>query len=408
MKRIFSFLLLLAVLFLGLEFLVTMFTKEYIVSYTLFSNKKEFKIRENYSKEYGNVYDVSITVGDNNFYYNINNTFNKQKHIIKDIVYYEDNNDMCIYPILKDDSGTYIECIKDGNLYVKNSFPNLNLVNMISNDLDSRGYRLDYHEDYTDKYGNSTIYQKNIIDGDTVLLWQYKGVDMFTNRTSHGINAIGFDKYDNKLGTLVGKYYVVPKYENNKVLEFNKVEVIDVENIKSFTIDFKDYTLSSGTYVNGIVNGKLYYTDSYNLTQLELNIDSKYVRLIGNTELGGQMYDGTKWSSRNIYDFKQEIKYGSSVALENYPNATVYEGSGVYYVYENNNMYQVPKDHLDKKILLFNANVNNVNVVNNDLYYVVGNSLYYYSGDKQILKIFTNNDLLYNTNNRISIYRKNS
>ena len=141
---------------------------------------------------------------------------------------------------------------------------------------------------------------------------------------------------------------------------------------------------------------------------MEVNIGSKFTRLLGSVDLGGQMYDGDKWSSRNIYDFKQEIKYGKTVALENYPNAIIYEGKGVYYVYENNKMYMVFKSHLDKKILLFGENISNVNVVDNELYYVVGDSLYYYTIDKGIIKILVNKDLLYNTNNRISIYRKNS
>ena len=408
MKRVFSFLILLAVLFLGLEFIVTLFTKEYKDSYSLFLNNKEFKINENYSKEMGDIYDIEITVGDNTFYYVIDNNFNKQKRIVKDVVYYEDNNDVCIYPILKDDSGSYIECVKDNVLYVKNSFPNHNLINLISSDLDNRGYKLDYHEDYIDKYGNSIVYQKNINENDLIILWNYKGINMFDNRDIKGHNVINFDKYDNKLGTLVGKYYVAPRYENERLFEFNKVEVIDLETNKSETITLKDITLSSSTYVNGIVNGKLYYTDPYNLLQVEIGVSNKFSRLIGSVDLGGQMYDGEKWTNRNIYDFKQEIKYGKSVSLENYPNSMIYEGKGVYYVYENNNMYQVPKNHLDKKVLLFNGSVNNIYVVDNDLYYVFGDTLYWYSSSKQFVRILVDKDLLYNTNNRISVYRKNS
>ena len=243
MKRIISFLVLLAVLFLGLEFIVTFFTKEYVVNYTIYSNKKEINVKENYSKEKGNVYDVEINIGDNAFYYVIGNKFNKQKRIVKDIVYYEDNGDICVYPILKDDKGAYVECLKDGNLYTKDTYPNRNLVNMISSDLDSRGYKLTYHDDYTDKYGNSTIYQKNILNGDTVLLWQYKGINIFNANAITGANVLNFDKYDNKLGTLVGKYYVIPRYNSNKVLEFSLLEVVNVETGKSETIDLNNYTL---------------------------------------------------------------------------------------------------------------------------------------------------------------------
>ena len=49
---------------------------------------------------------------------------------------------------------------------------------------------------------------------------------------------------------------------------------------------------------------------------------------------------------------------------------------------------------------------NNFNVVGNDIFYVVGNTVYSYTEQNGIVKILENNDIIYNTNNRVSIYRK--
>ena len=59
--RIISFLLLLIVLFIGVEFLVTKLTKEYIVKYIVFSNDKEATIKEMYQSNMNNIYDLEIT-----------------------------------------------------------------------------------------------------------------------------------------------------------------------------------------------------------------------------------------------------------------------------------------------------------------------------------------------------------
>ena len=407
MKRVFSFLLLLMILFLGIEFLVTMFTKEYIVNYVVMINDKKSNVKEMYQKNMDNIYDIEINIDNNNFYYLVKNNFNKQKHVIKDILYFEDNNDICIYPILKDDSGSYIECIRDNKLYIGNSFPNQNLVTRIKNELTK--YNNFKEDGNTTKYGNKYVYSKNVNVKDNIVLWEYKNLWLITYDDYQTISSSDFDIYDNRLGTLVDKYYVLPNYTNDKVLEFDEAKIFNVLTGKDDTIKLK-YTLSSGTYVNGVINNKLYLTDPSNLLQVEVNILNKSSRLVGSVELGGLMYDG-KWDSRNIYDFKSEIKYTEDLSkINNYQYNELKYSKAAYYFYDNNgDVYQVLKNHPEVRILLFNANkINNFNVVDNDIYYVIGDTLYYYSASNGIVKVLIDNDLLYNSNNRISIYRKDS
>ena len=60
MKRVFSFLLLLAVLFLGVEFIITRLTKEYAVNYDIYASNKTIKIKEIYKKNMDNIYDIEF------------------------------------------------------------------------------------------------------------------------------------------------------------------------------------------------------------------------------------------------------------------------------------------------------------------------------------------------------------
>lgn len=409
MKRVISLLILMIILFLGIEWLVTFFTKTHEVNYSVYNDEIKFEITEKYEKDNNDTYDLEISVNDNIFYYSVDNYFNKQKKIVKEIEYFNDGDNICIYPILSDNKGTYLECISNNNLYSSYTYPNQVFISDVNNKLTEKGYVINKVSSLDGiNYGNTTLYKNNVLDGDTILLWQYKGIYLLNNSKQTNIMSLSFDKYENKLGALVGKYYVIPYYTSSKVLEFNSVSAINIETGKQTKITL-DYTLSSDTYLNGVIDGKLYYTDPSNLLQIEINPSSKNVKLIGSSDLGGKTYDGS-WKDTNIYDFRNReilFKNTSDISEFNYSYVDIEEGSSSYYFYTSDgSIYQVLKEHLDKPILIYKApNLNNFNVVGNDIYYVVDNTLYYFSIKNGNLKVLESNDLIYNTYNRVSIYR---
>ena len=164
--------------------------------------------------------------------------------------------------------------------------------------------------------------------------------------------------------------------------------------------------LSSDTYVNGVIDDKLYYTDPSNLLQVEVRPSNSNVRLIGDSSMGGQMYDG-EWKDRNIYDFQSsEIKFRDKIDI-GIAYKDVLDGNGSYYFYtEDGRLYQVLKEYPGKAILLYRTNgLNNFNVVDNDIYYANGSEVYNFNimtGNKLVM---INNDLVYNNANRIQVYR---
>lgn len=412
MKRVMSILVLIVLLFFVFQWGFTFLKKEHEVSYKVFVGDETFDIHEIYQKESGDMYDIVITNGNNTYSYLISNKHNKQKKIIKEIKYYNENNNACIYPILENDEGTYIECFKDGILYTDTSFIDQNFIATIKTDLMENGYikiaEVDFNE--TKTIGKSTFYSNALIKNDIITVWNYKGIDIITPEKSLARTSLSFDKYENNHGYLVGKYYIVPNYLNSKVSEFSSVTIIDIESKESEKLEL-NYTLSSNTYINGVIDEKLYYTDPSNLLQIEINPSKNHVRLIGSKDLGGQLYQG-EWKNTNIYDFvTNKLLFTEEIPSEikkKYSYHQIIESDLNYYFYNNNGeAYRVSKNHLDTPILLFKMNyLNNFKVVENTVYFVVNDTLYYFEEGKEITPVLKNNELRYNTLNRIDVYRK--
>ena len=409
MKKIFSILTLIIIIVFVVQTCVVFFTKGYVKKYTIINNEKNFEISEKYQSKNGDIYSISIKNDEYYFSYVVDNSFNKQKKIIKSIEYYEKDDAFCIFPILIDDSGSYIECQKNGNLYTAFSYPDDALIKDFKNVLSEKNYKFESNNsiDKSEKYGNSTLYYGNLPSSDAVIFWQYKGINIMKKSKFHDASVLNFDKYDNKLGALVNNYYIIPCYKSSKVLEFSSVYIVNVNRYKVEKIDFK-YTMSSSTYLNGVVDGKVYYTDPSNLIQIEINPSSKNVRLIGSKDIKAQAYNG-EWYDVNIYDFKsKEIVFKDDSLKDKYNYIDIQKGSDSYYFYNSRGeVYQVPFDNNEKRILLFTASgLNNFNVVDSDIYYVVSNTLYKFDFINGSIPIMVNRDLQYNYKNRIEIYRK--
>lgn len=409
MKKIVSILVLLILLFFVGQLCLTFFKKGHEVNYKVSFNDKVFDICELYSKKLDNSYNILIKNNDEVYYYTLPNEYNKQKKIIKSLEYFSHDNITCIYPILIDGTGTYLQCLEDGKRYSGYALNN-DYINEIKNILKDKGYNIisEFDTDTTKILGNSTIYTNNLLKDDFITLWNYKGIQIISKDKFNIRNILSFDKYQNNHGYLVDKYYIIPEYLSSKVLEFSKVTLIDVDKNETKLINL-GYTLSSSTYINGVVDNKIYYTDPVNLIQLEINPINGNSRLIGSKELGGQIYNG-KWQDNNIYNFVDNEILFNDVPDElnkKYSYEYIQSTNNSYYFYNDNGIYQVPKENLDISILLFKTNnLNNFNVVNNTIYYVVGDTLYYFNENNGSVPVLKNNELRFNKLNRINIYRK--
>ena len=412
MKRVLSLIFLLICLLLILEFGTTFFKKEHKIEYQINSLDKTFTITEEYQEVKNNTYYLEIKNDDHIFIYTVNNHFNKQKEIIDSIEIYEKEGMLCIYPVFINHEGLEIECHKDNHLYsyesVKDNVLVQEFVSLLKNmNYTSLSWKLESSSE--EKVNSSIIYKDNLLDNDYITIWNYKGIEIISKNGSNYKNIYNYDKYENNHGSIVGKYYITPVYISDKVFDFNSLNIIDLESGNLKTMDL-DTTLNQDTYINGVVDNKLYYFDPDNLVQYEINPSSQKIRLVGNKERNAQFYNGS-WQTINIYDFvgnKKKFTLEIDEKVNNYQPTSVYQSlSNYYYMTSDGSFYKLNKNNLDYPILLWQkSGVKEVKVVEDTIYFMIGDTLYYYTDSTGIRKIVKNSEFNYNNTNIYDIYKK--
>ncbi len=414
-QRIISIILLLMILFFVVQWGVTYLKKSHEIIYDFVTNDETFEIKENYRKDYGDMYYVEISLGDEKFYYTFKNDFQKKKKIISDIKMVKNDQLVCIYPILEKGNHSYdIECSSEKKLYSYESMKNDPTVQEFVQMLKKDHINLNSWEEESDEeIGNeqSTAYQKNILEEDKIIVWYYQGIEIFSSAISKSVPLLDWDKYENKHGVLVGKYYLIPTYQSNVVFDFSKMTIVDVTSSNFWTIDFPQM-VSQNTYINGVVDGKVYYLDKDHVIQYELNPEQRSIRTIGNQELDAQYYNGT-WETVNIYDLinnerKFEIAYTKQFDFQRDDIQEIFESNGSFYYYtQSGDFYQVLKFYPNSEMFLFHVdNPSSVIVNQNTIYYIKGDTLYFYKEGYGNRKVVKNNEFLYNPVNRVQIYKE--
>ncbi len=414
-RRIISISLLLMILFFCDQWLVTYLKERHEIEYDFVVGETTFQVKENYWKEYGDLYHVEISLGNEKFYYTFPNLFQKKKKILVDIKMIQKDDLVCIYPILeKEDSSHNIECSRQGTLYSYQTMRNDPTVqefveSLKKESLASSGWEVESEEGVF--VTQSTAFPKNILDEDKIVVWYYQGIEIISSKEQKNVSLLNWDKYENKHGVLVGKNYLVPAYQSNRVFDFSQITVVDVTSSDFWTVQFPQ-TVSQNTYINGVVDGKVYYLDKDNVVQYEFNPEKRTVRIVGNQELNAQYYNG-EWETVNIYDLintekKFTVNDAGGIDFQREDIVEVLAADGVYYYYtQSGDFYRVLKAFPEKAMFLFHADSPNNVILNRDtLYYISGDTLYYYNEEAGNKRIVKNNEFLYNTMNRIQVYKE--
>lgn len=404
MKKIVGFIITLGLIVFVFQFLITFFKNNHIVDYVLISNENKISVHEEYIKDSKvDYYYFKVNIGDNIFVFDIDNSFNKQKQIVKDIMIYEDlsKDILCISPVyVKNNFDSRVYCSIDKKQYSYNSIKDLydlsSFTSTLSN-FDNNNYENDTNLNGVFNHDNSKIGKD-----EKIIIYKYNYLQIITNVNNNSLSFSKYDVYDNKLGILIDNYYVMPSFDNK--YEYNSFIIINMKDEKKEVITF-DKPLSTQLYINGVVDHKLYIFDKSNLNQYEIDPKNKSYRIVGNKDTKGQYYDGSKWFNKNIYDFiGREIKFGVNIPIK-VEYEGVYETDKFYYYYTvDGNFYKVYKKDINKSIYLFQYdNVKEVKVVNDNVYFISDNALYRFN-DYRIDKLVINYEFLYNYKNIYSVY----
>ncbi|MBQ7136595.1 MAG: hypothetical protein IJO43_01300 [Bacilli bacterium] len=405
MKKIFNFILVLAILFFTFQIGITLLKKSHNIDYSLKISDKKVLIHEEYYKDkQSDYYYFEVTINKIKFVFDKDNTFNKQKKVIDNIRLYEEEDLTCISPVyIKNNNDPEIICNVGKKQYsyteVKDKYNLKDFVESIDK-FDEDKYNL---SEKTITGSRNTIYNDHIYDNENILVYEYSSLIKVTSEDYYKINFADYDIYENELGVLIDKYYVIPKYD--KKPEYSRLLIIDIEEETTKELEIEE-KLSTNIYINGVVKDKLYIFDKSNLIQYEINPKEVSYKIIGNKNINAQYYDG-EWHKRNIYDFSnQTLKFKNNYPIkENYVEA--FETDKFYYYYNSNNeFYKVYKKNLNKPIFLFAYNdFKEVVVVNDCIYFIDDDTLYRYD-DNGLKKILVNKEFQYNYNNIYSVYFK--
>lgn len=388
-KKIITFSLLLLFLTLLLEFGINYFKTSHHVEYDI----SGYTVEEDYIKKSGkDYYLIKASKDGKEYIFNAQNEFNKNEKIIKEIIPYDTDDISCATIIYTNNSSSTPLCYKDKILHSYISVENEPGMSEYLKQLNKYAEDKITSSDESYVFAYNEIYKNNLYKNEDIIMYNYKNIIKINGERTMTFDFSNKDVFKNEYGTLVGKYYVIPKMRNN--IEFSHYLIVDLEKETVEEIDLArevSAKISSQMYVNGIYNSNLYIFDKSNLVQYEINPGKGEIKVVGNKDKKGIVYKNGQEEEIGVYTLNNEkVKF-----TENYDaykeidydqifltsNGAVYVKDGVFYKVYNN--------YLKNPIYLFEAkNVQDIKVKEDNIYYINDQFLYRYNdyGNVRILK----------------------
>lgn len=405
MKKIIKLILKLFIIFLIFEFIIYIFKDNHEIKYKIKENKETYKIEETYKND---KYYIKIKQKENTYVFDVNNDFNKKKEIVKKIHTYKKDNLNCIYPVLtKKEEKTNIICSE--NKETKSLETVKDEIKPFIEKLQKKGYESpswDKKSNKTKKLDSLKIYQQNIPDETYIYIYKYNGFYSINKKDLEKINLFKNDSYNNHLGTQVGRYYVIPNYDQK--YDYRELYRIDMKKNKVKTIKLKE-KISKDSFINGVIDNELYLFDKDELIQYKINPKKKKVEEIGNKKDKVLTYN-LKFKRINVYTMRdEETKFKTT---DDYINK-LEKTKEIKYIEKNNNtyFYQTDDDNIyyynditKTKVFIINKKITDFKLINETIYFISEDTLYSYDFINGLNKLIIYSELSFNSNNRIAIY----
>ena len=405
MKKLFFMLVVLFLLYLGIQFVFYWFSSGQENEYKIKNDNNIFEIKE-ISDFNNNNYLYEVKIKETLFSFQIFNNYNKSSKVLTDIFYYNEDGYECILPIFKDEKiFTDIMCMNNGYITYYYNLNNEKIDEFAANiSLYNKNNFVDNAENESKE--GIKIYKDNLIDNHYIGLTNYKGfynVNNTFNSIVHSISLFNNDVYNQKLGTFVNNYYVVADY--NEKDHFNKINVINLLTLKSSTI-VSDKSISFDSYIQGVFDNKVYLYDKENNIQYEIDVEGGKIIKLSN-EI--KYYDGT-WSTMSVKEAKEEKKFiTTKVEYENNEYDRIDQTDNYYYLYKKNgnvyDCYRINKLNELGMIYLFSIDsLELIEYANNYVYFSIGNVINVFNDTIGIRKILEYNEIEFNKNIKLYVY----
>lgn len=369
------------------------------ISYKLNVDGNKIKIKEMF--EIDNYY-IEIKTKNNVYPFRIYEDLNDKRKIVKDIYLYKDKNIECILPVINDNLYTDMMCYKDNILYDYSTLVNEN------NSLDKYVESIELYsnnnfknESIDTKIIGTVKYNKFNNVNNIVAITTYKGL-IINNKE---IKLFEKDIYNNKISTFIDNYYLIADYE--KDYSFNYFYVVNLGSKEISKLETKN-DISYDSYIQGIVDNKVYLYDKDNEIQYEIDIKENKIDIVSD-EKYIKYYSNKKWEKMNKVKANKEIYFDYESLDNNFSKFdNVEETDEYYYLFKKDGisykLYRVDKNNIDAYKYILDVPTTNVYFNNNYLYYVYKNKLYYYNDSTGLKTILENSELEFNDTIKYYIY----
>ena len=369
------------------------------INYKLNVDGNKIKIEEQVNKDN---YYIEIKTDKNIYPFRIYNDLDNKRKVVKEIYFYKDKNIECILPAINNKLYTDMMCYKDDIIYDYYKLVGKN------DSLDKYVSSIDIYN--INNFKNKEIDTKrigtvkyNIFDNvkNTVAITTYQG--LLVNEKQ--IDLFEKDIYNNNLSAFIDNYYIIADYE--KKYSFNYFYIVNLDTKKVTKLESKN-DISYDSYIQGIVDNKIYLYGKDNENQYEINIKNNKIKIVSNNNYI-KYYTNKKWEKMNKTKANKEIYFDYETLDNNFTSYDyVEEVDNYYYLYKKDGisykLYRVDKNNIDVYKYILDVPTTNIYFKNNYLYYVYKDKLYYYSDNTGIKTILENSELEFNETIKYYIY----
>lgn len=406
MKKIFKLLIAIFLIVLIFEVIAYIIKDNHETSYKIKVNDTKYNIEEIYKNK---KYYLKISNKDYKYLFETEDNFHKKKKILSKIYEYKTGDALCIYPVLKKDTDLNIMCSKNNNSYSYTYYKD-KLKDFVK-ELKEKGYKHSSWKEesnYQIKLDTLNIYKKNINENTFIYIYKYNGFYSINSKENKKIDLFKNDNYNNTLGFILDKYYIVPNYDEK--YDYDDFYIIDMTTNKVKQKKYK-IAISKDSYINGNIDDEVYIFDKDELKQYKIYKKGKKIKEVGNKEDGALMYD-LKFKRINAYNMRdKDMKFKT---IENYlkeveQNTSLKYIRGnidtYYYQTSNNDVYYYNTNN-KQKVLLFNKEISDFILIDDTIYFISKDTLYSYSNNEGLKNLLVYKELAFNPNNRLAIYKK--
>ena len=395
----------LLVLLIFIILLIPFIRKIFIKEYNIIYEKNNFIINEIYKYENKeHKFEINIKNKEYEITYLLNEDFNKNNEIIKDIKLYQEKDINCILPIYTKNIENKLYCVKD-NKQVSNYYLNKNKdYNNILKQVKKYKIKKLESNNKTTKYKNLKIYKNNLKEEDIFTIWDYKGINIIEKNKNKYVKILDYDLYDEIKTIIYDKYFVL--FENSHVDGIENIYYYDFKKDK-LKLYNPEIIISKDFYINGVVNNLIYVTDNKAKKEYTINLIKKEIEQISKAN-EYITYKDNKFISltKSDYFMEKQIFSNNKTKNKSISKEDYIKENNIYYYIEDNKFIRKIEDR-NSEILFELENIKDWKIINGKILLISEDILYIYDDNRGLVPIVQSNELNYNYENICDYKEKN-